>query len=370
MKGIIDSVGSEDLILTSTSADFRSAVSHNIHQIMKAHPALNSLLWEMILKIYELPLFRKLVLSGKAISLVAKTEFGLFRYRPFFINEILMAEGLYEPHVKEVFKPEKGETVIDIGSNIGFYTLRASRYVGATGKVISIEPNPETFGVLKSNIMENNCNNVVALCCAAGAEDGYANLYVPSNYPAGSRIVQKGSNSGITREKVRIITIDSLVRKLGLKRIDWMKIDVEGSDTEVIIGCKDIIERCKPRIIIETGNARTIQLLAESGYCVKPLRGVIGFVYAYPEKNSQSAIALKQAKNDIRKQEPSVVNLMQEHWEVLIVLDACRYDFMEKVYRDYFPQAKLNKRISPGTWTVEWASKVFRDSYPDRIYFR
>jgi hypothetical protein len=66
-------------------------------------------------------------------------------------------------------------------------------------------------------------------------------------------------------------------------------------------------------------------------------------------------------------QEADVVYPMEEKWDVLIVLDACRYDYMEKVYRDYV-QGKLSKKISPGTWTVDWASKVFPDFYDDCVY--
>lgn len=235
----------------------------------------------MILRMYNLPLFSKLISSGKAFTVTTNTEFGSFRFRPIFLNEILMAEGSYEPHVKEVFKLKRGETVIDIGSNIGFYTLWASRVVGSAGKVISIEANPETFGILKSNVIENHCNNVVFFCCAAGAEEGYADLCVPSNYPAASTILQKEE---IRRGSYRVpmMTVDSIVRKLGLKRIDWMKIDVEGSDVEVIAGCKDVIRTYKPKIIIETGNESLVQYLCENEYCVTPLRAVFGFVFAHP----------------------------------------------------------------------------------------
>ena len=59
---------------------------------------------------------------------------------------------------------------------------------------------------------------------------------------------------------------------------------------------------------------------------------------------------------------------MQESWDILIILDACRYDFFEKVYRDYFSEGSLSKRISPGTWTPEWAKKVFTDVYNDVVY--
>lgn len=59
---------------------------------------------------------------------------------------------------------------------------------------------------------------------------------------------------------------------------------------------------------------------------------------------------------------------MQEPWELCIILDACRYDIFEKVYRDYFSEGSLSKRISSGTWTPEWAMKVFTNVYNDVVY--
>lgn len=62
-----------------------------------------------------------------------------------------------------------------------------------------------------------------------------------------------------------------------------------------------------------------------------------------------------------------MVNLMEEDWDYLIILDACRYDFFNKIYRDYL-DGFLTKRSSIGTWTFEWASKVFTNIYTDVVY--
>ncbi len=63
----------------------------------------------------------------------------------------------------------------------------------------------------------------------------------------------------------------------------------------------------------------------------------------------------------------SLVLPMEEEWDYIIILDACRFDFFKKVYRDYL-EGDLTKRFSPSTWTFEWASKVFTDVYTDVIY--
>ena len=266
----------------SPSLGFQVAISRIISQIMRKYPKLNSLAWNMILRGYGLPLLSRLVAFGSGFTVAADTQLGLVRFRPVFVNEVLMALGLYEPHTQEVFKAGKGQTVLDIGANIGFYTLRASRQVGPTGKVISVEANPQTFQILRANVIENCSANTLALCCAVGAEDGLSYLYVPSNYPAGSTLIHSDANSLAPQAKVPVTTVDSLVSMLGIKRVDWMKIDVEGMETAVIAGCKNVIRDHKPKIMIETMNNDIIQYLRENGYRVFPVRGVIGLVYAYP----------------------------------------------------------------------------------------
>ena len=234
------------------------------------------------MRTYDLPPSSKLVAFANGFTMTVSTQFGPFRFRPVFVNEILMALELYEPNVREVFKPERGQTVFDIGSNIGFYTLRASAQVGSTGRVVSIEANPDTFRILKTNVMANCCINTIAFCCAAGAEDGLSELYVPSNYAAGSTMVHNPNRSPRPRAKVPVRTIDSIVSMLGIKKVNWIKIDVEGAEIGVVAGGKSVLRNHKPKIIIETMNEGVVQFLRENGYSVVAVRGVIGLLYAYP----------------------------------------------------------------------------------------
>ena len=65
---------------------------------------------------------------------------------------------------------------------------------------------------------------------------------------------------------------------------------------------------------------------------------------------------------------PEAVVVMQEQWDYLIVLDACRYDYFERVWRDYFETGRLSRRSSIGTATVEWRDKSFTGFYDDVVY--
>ena len=67
--------------------------------------------------------------------------------------------------------------------------------------------------------------------------------------------------------------------------------------------------------------------------------------------------------------EDKKIDILQEDWDILIVLDACRYDMFKEVYRDIFDEGQLKKAISPATWTIEWLNKVFREHYHDDITY-
>jgi len=101
-------------------------------------------------------------------------------------------------------------------------------------------------------------------------EDGLSYLYVPSNYPAGSTLIYSDADSLAPQAKVPVTTVDSLVLMIAVKRVHWMKIDVEGMETAVIAGCKNVIRDHKPKIMIETMNNDVVQYLRENGYHVSP----------------------------------------------------------------------------------------------------
>jgi FkbM family methyltransferase len=201
---------------------------------------------------------------------------------------------VYEPFVREVFRPKDGEVVVDVGSYIGMYTILASKSVGPLGKVISIEPNPDNFSILMSNIRRNSLTNVVAVPSAAGAEISEANLIVPSQYPAGSLITRAHlppDEKRSTDEVVHVKSIDSLVRELSIMKVDWIKIDAEGMQTDVLQGCRETLTSFRPKIIIE-GGRDVGEYLEELGYTVERLGGAsgyVGYLYAYPSSNGKVA---------------------------------------------------------------------------------
>jgi FkbM family methyltransferase len=142
-----------------------------------------------------------------------------------------------------------GFVACDIGANIGTYTVPLSRLVGPDGHVVAFEPNHPTCACLRQNIRQNGLHNVTILRAAAGPERGVADLVVTANNfgevhlaPSGSDNFQRQGGDGIAvasapgTARVAVTTVDAEVARLGLQRVDFIKIDVEGFELAALRG--------------------------------------------------------------------------------------------------------------------------------------
>lgn len=141
-----------------------------------------------------------------------------------------------------------GMTVMDIGANLGYYTLLLGDAVGPSGHVIAIEPVPQTYELLKKSIELNGMGGRVRLVTAAAAGPGTASvaMYVPENEPKNAAIVATPVTGTI---QIPAVSVDGLTREL--PRLDLVKIDAEGAETAIIDGMQETIERLRPNILLE-----------------------------------------------------------------------------------------------------------------------
>jgi len=158
----------------------------------------------------------------------------------FIVNEIYRL-GVY--HHKGC--PVEGQIIIDIGGHIGIYTLNAAKKVGTHGKVITIEPSPDNYRMLTNNIMVNHLDNVTVINTALASSEGKGKLYLSGS----------GRHSLMSKDKSEFVetsltTLDHLVEKLGLPYIDTVKIDVEGSEMEVLKGSTNALKSKIKRLVI------------------------------------------------------------------------------------------------------------------------
>lgn len=157
--------------------------------------------------------------------------------------------GWYEDALVDFVLSHLGEggTFVDIGANVGAYTLQAARAVGSVGRVFAFEPRPDTFAMLKRSVGDNGFDPCCRLFPAGlGDHAGAARIRHWAGND-GASFVQEGATAG-TGDPIELTTLDAI--DFG-ERVDFLKIDVEGFETKVLRGGRDFFARYKPPILTE-----------------------------------------------------------------------------------------------------------------------
>ena len=170
--------------------------------------------------------------------------------------------------VLKIFRPRPGWVVVDVGAFIGLYTLKAARLVGNNGIVVSLEPFTEHYTLLRRNLALNSLHNVIPLRLGLAGSSGTRRLYITKD-TINSTIVRGYAErmGGVEKiEIIRVISLEYLLNILKLKRVDLLKLDVEGAELEVLKGSEGILRRgIVKRIIVETHKEITdIQILSRT----------------------------------------------------------------------------------------------------------
>jgi FkbM family methyltransferase len=164
-----------------------------------------------------------------------------------------------EEDIVKLFRPKEGDIVVDVGAHIGKYTIIASKMVGSKGKVIAIEAHPANYDILKRNIVINKLSNVIALNYAVHSTEMLVKLYEPGQ-EEGFTIYNTIMTDRISLNNQKYIEVkanrlDSLLLENGIKEVNWIKIDVEGAEFEVLKGAITILSSSKDiSLLIEIHN--------------------------------------------------------------------------------------------------------------------
>ena len=155
-------------------------------------------------------------------------------------------EGLTrDPHGETAFivnEIKQGNTVIDIGANIGFYTLLLAKLVGPHGAVIAFEPGPVSFSLLKVNTILNGIKNVTLLNKSVTASSGIEYYYSNQTAESGSTTTRTTPEFGHPRERIEVeaVSLDDYFRDNDTK-IDYIKMDVEGGEYNALKGMQNLL---------------------------------------------------------------------------------------------------------------------------------
>lgn len=175
--------------------------------------------------------------------------------RPILYDQFEPLEIAFE---ERFLKP--GMTVLDIGAHHGYHTLLASLRVGGQGRVFAFEPSDRERIALLRNLRLNRCRNVIVEAMALGAEIKSADLYVVKGMETGCNSLAPPSASGGTSiQHVRVARLDHWLGDHRIGRVDFVKLDVEGGERDVLIGAEKLIT-CRPRpvVLAEVQDMRTL----------------------------------------------------------------------------------------------------------------
>ena len=178
--------------------------------------------------------------------------------------------GTAEPHLQRIIREyvKPGDTVYDIGANIGYVSLSLAKQVGPTGRVIAFEPVPKNIERLQQNIALNKIENVQVFECAASNVNGEAIIRMTDSLSMAS-LVWHQDNPQATEITIRTVVIDEMVEKGELPCPSFVKIDVEGFEAGVLQGMVRTLKRAMPVLFVEcsdAGRETAWQLLSGLGY--------------------------------------------------------------------------------------------------------
>jgi FkbM family methyltransferase len=209
-------------------------------------------------KVNFMDLMAKFVGQGSMIVEVPK--YGYKSYCRTWSNfNDLMIMTVHEDDLLQLFRPIKGDVVVDLGAYLGRYTLTSSNLVGKSGKVVAIEGDPSHYEMLENNLKLNKVSNVTAINCMVGSKDmhlivGSKDTYLTvsskdmhTNYQEDSyKEFDETGKAQIGNTTVHLNTLDNLlIKEHGIREVNWMKIDVEGAELDVLNGAHNILSNSK-----------------------------------------------------------------------------------------------------------------------------
>jgi FkbM family methyltransferase len=175
-----------------------------------------------------------------------------------WIDRNIIETGVFEPRSTEVVEElvSPGDVVLDVGANIGYFTLLLSRLVGERGRVIAFEPTRLYGDVLQKNLESNRVANCSVESVGLSSEEAELMVSIGESSATLHWWVQEAPRE---RELVRLVRLDDIAELLELDRLDFIKVDIDGHEPFFFEGAWQTLERFRPRILMEV-NAQNYQV--------------------------------------------------------------------------------------------------------------
>lgn len=158
--------------------------------------------------------------------------------------------GVWEPSISHWMSTRlhHGDVVVDVGANVGYYSLLSSLFVGATGRVVAVEPLPDLFSMLVHNIQINRAPNIRAVAAAAWGCEGDIAIFTRVDSPVGvTSVMPAWAKHWRLRRNgyVRARRLVDMLEPDEVRRARIIKIDVEGAEAQVIRGMEPMLSSCR-----------------------------------------------------------------------------------------------------------------------------
>lgn len=228
--------------------------------------------------LYEPEQFRRVTRFGSEFSLDPSC---LMQWYVFWEFKEAQRDRLYS-----LISP--GDTVFDVGTNLGETLLGFARIVGPSGHVYGFEPDPVNHATAVRNIVLNDYGNITLSQVGVGEARTRQKLFrVEPNNRGMNRILPKAEqDDSIDHTEIEIVTIDEFVAERGIDRIDLIKIDIEGYEASAIRGAENVLATLRPKLFIELGYSRVIANGSHPDEILDSLRA-LGYVIYDAESGRQ-----------------------------------------------------------------------------------
>lgn len=211
--------------------------------------------------------------------------------------------GYYEPNqfafLDKILKP--GMTFIDIGANMGLYTLFAAKKIGSSGIVLAIEPSTREFQRLQANIKVNNLNKIQTWQIAVSNCQTEAELLIAVEEHPGHNTLGTFGYEVVklqNKERVKVERLDTLIKQANLTRVDVIKMDIEGAEYFALQGAVETLTRFHPILVMELSD-RTLELQGCNSKQVWDFLTGYGYqIYVFDSKTGLPTLASRKAYYD------------------------------------------------------------------------
>ena len=187
-------------------------------------------------------------------SLTLMTPYILYEQNDWFEDEIKF--------IREFIKP--GMHALDIGANYGLYTLAIANIVGDKGKVWAFEPTASTFSCLENSVNENAFTNVELFQLGLSNRTGSAQFYTGQNAELNS-LSQESLPSG-NAEIIELTTLDHCLDRCGWTDLDFIKLDAEGEEVNILNGAEKLLSTLSPLIMFELKHGSSVNIALVSKF--------------------------------------------------------------------------------------------------------